>query len=259
MFRKPVALKIAGVLGLCAGLFYVLFAMDFSTQVLQVNPYANQDWRTVMEETASSSGPLILTQLLGFAACMLLVFFIGALAVRAGKAHPTLAGMGGLFMGAAVGMFALRSMWIAFVQVPMAITFHGVTDQAFRDALVNQYRVDVFASLFFAWGYILFMTVGLFLMTGALIPVKALAHVLPVIFGLAAVACASFVPALAYVGNQIYMNRLFEKELASGFFFAVWFLPGLAFAAAGAWLLREGMTMEAPIDTVEDLHLEKVA
>lgn len=259
MFKKPLSLKVAGILGILGGMFYLFFAMDLSTQILQVNPYAEQDWKTLIDDAANNAGPLILTQLTAFLATMLLAIFFAAVAVQAAKTHPTLASLGGIFMGAAAGMLGLRALWIAFVQIPMAITYRGATDQAFREMLLSQYRVGIFNSVFFAWCYILLMAVGLFLMTGALLPVKAMAHTLPVAFGLAAVACAAFVPALAYIGNKIFMSRIFEKELASSFFFAVWFLPGLAFAEAGAWLWREGDRQEMPEETISQLHLENNA
>jgi hypothetical protein len=258
MFRKPLPLKVAGVLGLGAGLFYVLFAVEFATQIQSLNPYAEQDWRDVLEQQASNAGPTILTQSLVFLASILLLFFIAGLASQAAKRHPTTAGMAGIFMGAAAGMLALRALWIAFVQIPMAITFHGSLDQTFRTALVNQYRVDVFASLFFAWGYIFFMAVGLLLMAGALLPQKYLAYTLPITFGLAALSCLTFIPALAYVGNQLFMARLFDRELASAFFFAAWFLPGLAFLNAGSWLIREGFR-DVAAEEITDLHLEQTA
>ncbi len=43
MFRKPLALTVAGLLGIAAGIFYVAFAFNFAAQMHAVNPYADVD------------------------------------------------------------------------------------------------------------------------------------------------------------------------------------------------------------------------
>lgn len=259
MFQKPLALKLAGLLGVVAGFFYILFSIDFSTQLGSIDPYAEKDWMSVIEQTAQDAGPTILTHTLAFIAAVLLIFYLVALAARAQKNHPSLAGLGGIFLVASAGMLALRSIWIAFVQIPMAITYHGVTDQAYRQLLLNHFRLDLYTNLFFAWGYIFFVAVGLLLMGLALTPVKDFLRLLPITFLLAGVACAAFVPAVAYVGNQIFMRHQFNSALASRFFFAAWFLPGLAFLASGAWLIREASRQEMPQEEIQDIHLERAA
>lgn len=259
MFRKPLALKVAGLLGMGAGIFYVAFAFDFATQMHALNPFGERDWLAAIEEVANNAGPQMLTQVMGFLAAVLLGFFVAALTVQADKSHPSLATMGGISLGAAAGMLALRAIWIAFVQIPMAITYHGHTDQAFRQELLLHFRLDVFPNLFFAWGYIFFAALGLFLTGLALTPVKEFFRLLPVSFLVASVACASFIPALAYVGNQTFMAREFDRELASGFLFSAWLFPGLAFLLGGAWLLRTAMRTEMPQEEIIDIHLERAA
>ena len=260
MFQKPLSLKVAGLLGLAAGLFYVLFSLDFATQMQSVDPYADRDWKAVIEQVAQDAGPQMLTQAMAFLASVLLVCFLLATAARAAQYHPSLAALSGVFLLGSAGMLAFRAIWNAFVQVPMAITFHGTTDIAFRQLLQDHYRLDIFYSFFFAWSYVFLAAVGLILMGVALTPVKDMARLLPITFLLAGLACAAFIPAMAYVGNETFMTRHFDRILASRFLFLAWFLPGLAYLAAGTWLMREGFRLENPEDEeVTEIRIDKAA
>lgn len=260
MFQKPLSLKVAGLLGLAAGLFYVLFSLDFATQMQSIDPYADRDWTGVIEQVAQDAGPQMLTHGMAFFAAVLLVGFLLAVAARAAKHHPSLAALSGVFLLGSAGMLALRAIWNAFVQVPMAITFHGTTDVTFRQLLQDHYRLDIFYSFFFAWSYIFLAAVGLILMGLALTPVKDMARLLPITFLLAGLACAAFIPAMAYVGNETFMARNFDRVLASRFLFLAWFLPGIAYLTAGTWLMREGFSLENPEDEeVTEIRLDKAA
>jgi len=102
--------------------------------------------------------------------------------------------------------------------------------------------------------------VGLILMGLALTPVKDMARLLPITFLLAGLACFAFIPAMAYVGNETFMTRHFDRVLASRFLFLAWFLPGIAYLAAGTWLMREGFRLENPEDEeVTEIRLDKAA
>ena len=261
MFQKPLSLKVAGLLGLAAGLFYVLFSLDFATQMQSVDPYADRDWKAVLEQVAQDAGPQMLTQTLAFGAAVLLIGFLLGLAAHASKGHPSLAALSGIFLIASAGMLALRAIWNAFVQVPMAITYHGISDLAFRQLLQDHYRLDIFTSFFFAWAYIFLVAVGLLLMGLALTPVKDMARLLPITFLLAGLGCLAFIPAMAYVGNETFMTRHFDRILASRFLFVAWFLPGLAYLTAGTWLMREGFRLETPeeADEAPEAKLPKAA
>lgn len=257
MFRKPWPLKVAGAIGVGAGLLYMWLALDWAGHMQSLDPYARQDWHSLMEGTALNAGEMIFTQTMIFLAMLALIVFFAALASQAWRHHPSLAAVGGLLMSVAVGMLALRALWVAFVQVPMSIVHHGGTDEAFREILQNQYQAGVFTSVFFGWCYVFFIAPGLILMGVALLPVKRLAHFLPLTFALAGVASVIFIPVLAYIGNQLFMDHFFDRELAGAAFFAMWFLQGLAFLVGGAWLGREGLKGSRAL--IQDMHLEQAA
>ena len=241
MFERRRAVLSAAAVGYLLSGFLLALTAGSVYFVTHENPYRlERDWEKLLTLRAQFVAVGVVAALLLFAIAVAGVLVGLAMATRAARLHPTSAGLGGLFLAAAMLALVAMGVWTGLVSTYAALQYYSVSDELHKHALLLEARLNEHAIMLAFWSFLVLAAIGLYFLGRAL---RGERGWLPDVLKLAAALILLNLPMTIYLASESLLYNRYPRWLAATDQLLLW--GGLAAASylCARWLRAVGRAL----------------
>lgn len=239
--RKRPVLNTAGVGYLLTGFLISLTAGSAYYLAVHPNPFRQtRDWDRLLLLRSDFVGTGVLAGLLLFAVAVGGLLLGLAMATRAARLHPTSAGLGGLFISAAMLGVAALAVWTGMVSTYAALEYRGASNELHKHALLMEAYLSEHVILLAFWFFLGFAALGFYFLGRAL---RGERGWLPDVLRVAAALILLHLPVMMYLARESLLNDHYVRWLAVLDQVLLWGGFSVAAFFCSRWLRALGRTL----------------